>query len=132
MDVQAYYQQYYQQYYQEYFNVPTIITGIALAVLGIIGLWRMFEKAGLAGWKSIIPLYSTYCLFEITFGEGKGWMFLLMMIPCVGFIVNIFLAGKTARAFGKGGLFAVGLYFLPMLFWLILGLGQSVYQKPVA
>ena len=32
--------------------------GIILIVLEIIATWRIFEKAGEDGWKSIIPIYN--------------------------------------------------------------------------
>lgn len=122
----------YSQYmnYQDFVSGPVIGASFIVAVIMIAAMWKMFSKAGLAGWKSIIPLYNMYCLYEITFGKGKGWMFLLQMIPCVGFIINIFLAIKTAKAYGKGGGFAVGLYFLPFIFYMILGFGNAQYVGP--
>ena len=44
-------------------------------------------------------------------------------------IVEIMYAIRTAKAFGKGGGFAVGLFFLPNIFWLILGFGKAKYNK---
>lgn len=48
--------------------VGGIITAIAayaiflfiIWILTVIAKWRIFTKAGLAGWKSIIPIYSDY------------------------------------------------------------------------
>ncbi|MBR2997372.1 hypothetical protein IKF33_03015 [Candidatus Saccharibacteria bacterium] len=47
-------------------------------------------------------------------------------------IVEVMYAIRTAKAFGKGGGFAVGLFFLPNIFWLILGFGKAKYNKKVA
>lgn len=47
-------------------------------------------------------------------------------------VVEIMYAIRTAKAFGKGGGFAVGLFFLPNIFWLILGFGKAKYNKKVA
>lgn len=47
-------------------------------------------------------------------------------------IVEIMYAIRTAKAFGKGGGFAVGLFFLPNIFWLILGFGKAKYNKKAA
>ena len=33
---------------------------LILAVVSIVSFWRIFEKAGDKGWKSLIPLYNTY------------------------------------------------------------------------
>jgi hypothetical protein len=48
------------------------LLGLAVAVLAIIGMWKVFEKAGEPGWAAIIPFYNSYVLFKITWGEG--WM----------------------------------------------------------
>ena len=34
-------------------------------VLCLISRWKVFDKAGIAGWKSLIPIYSDYCTFKI-------------------------------------------------------------------
>lgn len=53
----------------------------------------------------------------------------LVAMAIIGLVANILYASRTAKAFGKSVLFAVGLFFLPNLFWLILGLGSSKYNK---
>ena len=47
-------------------------------------------------------------------------------------VVQILYAMKTSKAFGHGAGFAVGLFFLTPIFWLILGFGSSKYNKKVA
>ena len=42
-----------------------------LYVLLIIGMWKVFEKAGVAGWKSLIPFYNIFVL--ITKIANKPW-----------------------------------------------------------
>ena len=58
---------------------------LAIYIIAIIGMWKMFEKAGREGWKSLIPFYNMYVLTEIS-GQN-GWMFLVCFIPCVGPLV---------------------------------------------
>jgi Zn-dependent protease with chaperone function len=88
----------------------------------------MFEKAGEKGWKSIIPLYNAYILFEIA--GYNGWMFLLLLIPIVNFVILLLLSLKLAERFGKSTLFAVVAIFLfnPIGYWII-GFGDSKYKK---
>ena len=38
---------------------------LAFIVAVIAGWWMMFEKAGEAGWKSIIPIYNVIVLLKI-------------------------------------------------------------------
>lgn len=101
---------------------------LAIYVVCVIGMWKMFEKGGKPGWGSLIPLYNMYCLFEIAW--GTGWLFLLTFIPCVGFVVQIILCFKLSKAFGHGTGFGFGLLFLTPIFYMILGFGDSSYVGP--
>ena len=107
------------------FSLAAIIFGI----LVIIGMWKVFTKAGEPGWMSLIPFLNTYKLYKIAW--GNGWLFLLGFIPIVNIVVYIMVSIKMARAFGMGTGFAVGLILLPSIFYLILGFGDSVYYGPV-
>ena len=44
---------------------------LAIAILGIIAMWKIFVKAGEPGWAAIVPFYNIYTLFKIT-GETVG------------------------------------------------------------
>jgi hypothetical protein len=51
--------------------VVLMLVALAFAVVAIIAMWRIFEKAGEKGWKSLIPIYNSWILFELS---GKpGW-----------------------------------------------------------
>ena len=54
--------------------------------------WKMFEKAGVPGWKSIIPIYGDYIEYTIVW-EGKWfWYTLLAGIGAViAFFLGVFL-----------------------------------------
>lgn len=45
-------------------------------------------------------------------------------------VMSIILGIKTAKAFGKGAGFGVGLGILPSIFTIILGLGKAQYVGP--
>ena len=106
-----------------------MVVGIAIAVLMVVAMWKMFTKAGKPGWASIVPIYNLVVLFQIV--GMNPWLILLSLIPLVGsvamFILSIMLAIKLAKAFGKGTGFAVGLIFLGPIFYLILGFGDAQY-----
>lgn len=58
-------------------------------VLTVIAGWKIFEKAGEKGWKSIIPIYSTYILFKIIGAKTCFWvMFCLSIVAGVLMTVN--------------------------------------------
>ncbi|MEO5632435.1 DUF5684 domain-containing protein [Gaiella sp.] len=99
---------------------------LAFIIAVIAGWWMMFEKAGEAGWKSIIPIYNIVILLKIVGREW--WWVLLMLIPFVGFIIWIIVAIDLAKVFGRGTGFAIGLIFLTPIFALILGFGSDTYK----
>lgn len=105
-----------------------IIIALVVWVLLVIANWKIFTKAGEAGWKSLIPFYSTYIYVKLV--DGNGWKFLLLLIPIVNIVYFIILDIRTAKAFGKGTGFAVGLIFLTNIFTLILGFGSAQYIGP--
>ena len=100
--------------------------GLFVAVLLIIALWRIFEKAGQPGWAAIIPIYNAYVLLQVV--GRPGWWLLLYLVPFVNIVIWIIVQLDLARAFGKGMGFALGLILLPGLFQLILGFGGASYQ----
>ena len=100
----------------------------AIIILIIVSMWKIFEKAGQEGWKSIIPFYNVWVLAEIV---GKpGWFGLLMIIPYVGVVIAFYLYYLLAKSFGKDVLFALGLIFLPFIFFPILAFGDAEYLGP--
>ena len=104
--------------------VPMIICAI-IGIITIIGMWKMFSKAGVPGWGAIIPIYNLYLLFKISM--GNGWLFLLLLIPIVNFIIGIVVYAKLAAAFGKGIGYTLGLIFLNPIFVMMLGFGSAEY-----
>ena len=106
---------------------------IVVAVLTIIAQWRIFTKAGEAGWKCLIPIYNLVILFKIA-GLSPWWVlgYLAAIIPVLGAFVaagiSIYLMISLGKAFGKSTGFIVGLVLLNTIFTLILGFGNSEYQ----
>ncbi|HEY8932554.1 MAG TPA: DUF5684 domain-containing protein [Rariglobus sp.] len=112
--------------------IPAIALLIELAIFFVViaGIWKVFTKAGQPGWASLIPFYNVYILTRIV---GKpGWWLLLFLIPIVNIVIAIILAVELAKAFGKGVGFGVGLAFLGVVFYPILGFGDSTYQGPAS
>lgn len=103
------------------------IIGLLIIVLIIAAQWKVFTKAGQAGWASIIPIYNCYILLQIV---GKPWWWLLLMlIPVVNFVIAVIVCIELAKYFGKGTGFGIGIVFLPFIFVPILGFGSAQYKK---
>ena len=99
---------------------------LALIVLIIAGLWKVFTKAGKPGWAAIVPIYNIIVLLEIV---GKPlWWIVLFIIPLVNIVAAILVNVALAEKFGKGVGFAIGLILLPMVFIPILGFGSAAYR----
>ena len=117
-----------ESYYSDYYFQPSpamTVLYLAFLVLGVVAMWKIFEKAGEPGWAAIIPFYNLYVLFKITW--GNGWKFLFLLIPIANIVFAIITMVKLAKAFGKSGGFAVGLIFLSIIFYCILAFDQSQY-----
>ena len=128
------------------FFIIIMLISLAIAIVSIIGMWKMFTKAGEEGWKSIIPIYNMITLCKIV-GVSPWWILivfvsgLLGIIPILGSLLNlavsiyfsILLCVSTANSFGKDTGFAVGLFFLSPIFYCILGFGSAKYEgaKPM-
>lgn len=139
---------YNQSYYSSYYGSSTdaavgaavggvlavySIIILAIAVIELVGMWKMFTKAGEAGWKCLIPIYNLVILFKIA--GISPWLilcYLLSAIPVVGGLIalgiQIYLAINLSKAFGKGNGFAAGLFFLQPIFICILGFGKAEYK----
>ena len=99
-------------------------------VLHIIAKWKIYTKAGEKGWASLIPFYTDYTQYKITWGEGWNFLYEWVTLPLVPVIIQIITSVKLARSFGKSDGFAVGLIFLPTIFLYILAFGKSEYIGP--
>lgn len=105
-------------------NDPTLIYLIPLImyVLVHIGLYRVFEKAGFAGWKALIPFYSTIICLEII--KKPKWWFIFYLMPFVNLILNMVVLVELAKCFGRYkfsdyllAVLAAPLYFIYIAFF---------------
>jgi ABC-type sulfate transport system permease subunit len=105
-----------------------MIIYIAVIVLFIASLWKIFTKANQPGWAAIIPIYNIYVLTQIV--GRPAWWIVLFIIPCVNIVVGIMLALDLAKSFGKDIGFAVGMILLPFIFYPVLAFGKATYVGP--
>jgi len=97
---------------------------LAVAVVFIAAIWKVFVKAGRPGWAVLIPFYNAYILLKIA---GKpGWWLVLFLVPFVNFVMMIMVAIGIAKAFGQTAVFGVFLlFFLSGIGYLVLGFGRN-------
>ena len=170
-----------EEFLEEFSSISAANTGmsaisdlirIAIAILGIIGMWKMFDKAGENGWGALIPYYKDYLLFKIAEFKNWFWGYLIgqivttiaaivffiyifvaiaagfsgeykdsyslilgfSFIAMVGvgiflFVVRIMRAIKITKAFNISGGYAVGIIFLPGIFYFVIGISKTMFHK---
>ena len=134
-------------------SLVLILGAAAMAVLGLVAKWKIFTKAGEKGWKSLIPVYSTYVEFGFTWNRLQGILVLacllvsriitgiapsdsviygLAAIPAIyAGVAGLIQMHKLSQSFGHGIGFTLGLVFLNPVFLMILGFDKnSQYVGP--
>ena len=123
-----------------YLGAVLIVT-LVIAILQIIAMWKLFTKAGEAGWKAIIPIYNTIIYYKIS-GVSPWLVLVVAILSMLSFVPNaivvtlalicemaivVYQTSMLSKAFGKGIGYTIGLLFLNTIFILILGLGKAEY-----
>jgi uncharacterized membrane protein YhaH (DUF805 family) len=98
---------------------------VAILVLMIASMWKIFDKAGKPGWYAIIPIYSAIVFLEIV---GKPWWWLfLFFIPLVGLIFVIIAIHRLSLSFGQGVGTTILLLLLGFIGFPMLAFGSAQY-----
>ena len=114
--------------------IVAIIMAIVL-VLQIIGMWKVFTKAGEKGWKAIIPFYNMAILYKISgMSPYLVFVYLGLLIPIVNFfvaaaigIISLYQVINLSKGFNKSTGFTVAIIVVPFIAYLMLGFGDSKY-----
>ena len=138
-----------------------MMTVVFIFALSLIGKNFIFEKMGMPGWKSLIPIYSDYLLFRELIGSGYFWGYIasallagscsalvtigmvsgvmefLFIITAVAactvtIAIQIKLAHSLSKSFGHGIGYTFGLIFIEPIMLMILGLGNNRYARAAA
>ena len=138
-------------------NIIGIIIGLfvlAYYIAYVVAEYKILEKEGEKGWKSLIPIYNFYVTYKIE-GVFVPWFFFASTCFILEFIEScleafrvhiplpleiIFLLATVlmlitesvfsvnlGRSFGKSTAFKVGLVLFPHLFYMILAFGKSKF-----
>ena len=105
---------------------------IVIGLVTLVGMWKVFTKAGQPGWAVLVPVYNFILLLRIA-GLPWYWVFtpLIILIPILGAIAYlawvVWVHHRISTRFGQGVGFTIGLTLLGPIFWLILGFGSSKY-----
>jgi hypothetical protein len=98
---------------------------LAIMVLWLAGMWKVFEKAGKPGWAAIIPIYNIIVLLQIV-GKPIWWIVLYIVI-----IGHFLVAMELAERFGKSKGWGIALLgFFPFVGYPMIGFGDETYTAP--
>jgi len=103
------------------------ITIVYLAVLVVIiaSMWKIYTKAGKPVWAAIIPIYNIIVLLEIV---GKpAWWIILFLIPFVNLVIAIIVIHRLSLSFGQGVGMTILLLLLGIVGYPMLAFGSAKY-----
>lgn len=109
-------------------SAGSAVVSVITSIITLVSMWKIFDKAGEGGWKSIVPLYNVYTLFKI--GYGEGWKALLLLIPIVNIYFGVMCYVKLAKSFGMSGWFGIAMIIVPFVFMPMLAFGAAQYCGP--
>lgn len=93
-------------------------------ILTLIGLWKIFEKAGYKGYLAIIPIYNIWITVKII--DKKFWWFIYALIPFINVFVLMLIAIEVVKSFKKNSLWYQLLTVLfPYVIFIILGFNKK-------
>ena len=101
-------------------------------VLQIIVWWRLFEKAGEEGWKSIIPIYNVWIAFNIANPGSSNnilW-FIGSFIPHIQVLVFIFMGYKFASKFTDNIIIRILYMIFPFFTGFLLAFSDQFQYSP--
>lgn len=113
------------------FTIVVSILSILVSVILIIALWKLFEEAGEAGWKSLIPYYNTYVMCDLYIAESPVMWFIMLFFPITNFISSLVILYKMALAYDKGPTGGIINIFLGIIYIPIMGFSKdTIYIGP--
>ncbi len=89
---------------------------ILFFVLTVVGLWGLFEKAGQAGWKILIPFYNFYIWLKII--KKPLWWYIFIIIPFINVFTILLMIVELLKCYQKYGILPQALGALFPFFYL--------------
>ncbi len=105
------------------------ITVLILSIPGLIGLMKIFEKAGENPWAAFIPIYNAYIWVKVL--EKPMWWLIFVFTPFLNVFMVFLMIAETAKTFNKNLLWEQALAVLfPYVYLPYLGFNkEEKYQK---
>jgi signal peptidase I len=101
-----------------------LILSIIFFIASIVGLWKIFEKAGFPGWTILVPFYNFYIWLKII--KKPLWWYIFLLIPFINVFTILIMIVEMLKCFNKFGLGAQALGVLfPFAYLPYLGFSEK-------
>ena len=104
-------------------NGIQLMVSFVTMILAYIGLWNMFSKAGVEGWKCIIPYYNTYVIGQISKKEKLAKILIIIQVISV-VVITAFICSLFAVLINMDSYDDVNI--VPLIIALITGIATSM------
>ena len=104
--------------------IPLILllfTSLTILIV-LISWFKIFSKAGQAGWKALVPFFNIFIYTKIV--NKPIWWFIIYLIIPIGYILSAF---EVSKFFGKNLIFSIGLILFPIVFFPLLAFGKAEF-----
>lgn len=110
-------------------SIYAILT-ILFFILSLVGLWKLFEKAGTPGWVVLIPFYNFYIWLKII--NKPLWWYIFILVPFINVFTIMLMIVELVKCYKKFGLIEQALSVLIPFFYLpYIGFNKNdVYVHP--
>lgn len=119
--------------------------GFALTAFLLVGLWKMFVKAGQPGWAALVPVYNLYVLLQIV-GLPIHWFYYFVILSLVSVVIpplgmftsigslvlSFYVVRLLLRAYGQSAetINVIINLFVPFILTYRAGFGPAQYLGP--
>ena len=102
-----------------------VLIQVIILLLPSIGAAKLFEKAGVPGWKAFVPFYNTWIMLQLA-ERPKHWVF-WQIIPVAGWFISLGIYVEFVKAFGRFKLWEHAMAaLLPLVYFPLIGFDPKV------
>ena len=105
-----------------------LLLPISFTIVAVFA-WFIFEKAGVPGWKTLIPFYNLYIWLQIV--NKPMWWYIFLIIPFINVFMVMLMIVELVKCFNKHALWEQGLgVIFPFIYLPYLGLSANEKYIP--